>query len=108
MSTTATGNTTKPATLAEIKRAVNTLFISGVKVRDNGDGGVTLVKEWFIADVTPAMFDGEYAYITTYVNASAALSVIRNRDDLRVSLLRIFDGSLAPGLGAAVVHSEHR
>jgi len=106
---TTTENTTaitKPATLAQIKRLVNSLILPGVKVSEREDG-VLLAKGAFIVEATPAMFNGEYAYITTYVDARPILSVMKDRKDLKASLLRIFDGKL-PGLGAAVVHNSHR
>lgn len=108
MSTSTTTNSTvKPATISNIKRLVNSLILPGVKVSEREDG-VLLAKGAFIVEATPAMFNGEYAYITTYVDARPILSVIKDRKDLKASLLRIFDGKLLPGLGAAVVHNSHR
>jgi hypothetical protein len=108
MSTTnSTATVTKPATIAQIKRLINSLILSDTKVSDR-DGGVCLSKGFFIADITPAMFEEEYAYLTTYVDGRPVLSVIKDRKDLKASILRIFDGKLLPGLGAAVVHNDHR
>lgn len=110
MSTNTTENTaavTKPATLAQIKRLINSLILPDVKVTEREDG-VLLTKGVFIVEVTPAMFSGEYSYITTYVDARPILSVMKDRKDLKASLLRIFDGKLLPGLGASVVHNSHR
>lgn len=108
MSTSTTTNSTiKPATLSQVKRLINSLILPDVKVSDR-DGGVCLSKDFFIVDITPAMFEGEYSYLTTYVDGSPVLSVIKDRKDLKKSILRIFDGKLLPGLGAAVVHNDHR
>ncbi len=108
MSTTNNAATiTKPATISNIKRLVNSLILPGVKVSSRDDG-ICLSKGFFITDVTPAMFEGEYAYLTTYVDGKPILSVMKDRKDLKASILRIFDGKLLPGLGAAVVHNDHR
>lgn len=107
MSTTNTAAVTKPANLAQMKRLINSLILPDVKVSDR-DGGICLPKGFFVADLTPGMFDGEYAYVTTYVDARPILSVMKDRKDLKASILRIFDGKLLPGLGAAVVHNNHR
>jgi len=107
MSTTNTAAVTKPANLAQMKRLINSLILPDVKVSDR-DGGICLSKGFFVADLTPGMFDGEYAYVTTYVDARPILSVMKDRKDLKASILRIFDGKLLPGLGAAVVHNNHR
>jgi hypothetical protein len=104
---TTTSDTVKPATSAQIKRLVNSIILPGVKISDREDG-ILLAKGIFIVEVTPAMFEGEYAYLTTYVNGKPILSVMKDRKDLKASLLRIFDGKLLPGLGAAVVHNSHR
>lgn len=102
-----TNSTIKPATLSQVKRLINSLILPDVKVSDR-DGGICLSKGFFVADLTPGMFGGEYAYVTTYVNARPVLSVMKDRKDLKSSILRIFDGKLLPGLGAAVVHNSHR
>ena len=108
MSTNTTTNTTvKPATISNIKRLVNSLILPNVKVSEREDG-VLLAKGAFIVEVSTAMFENEYAYVTTYVDARPILSVMKDRKDLKASLLRIFDGKLLPGLGAAVVHNSHR
>ena len=107
MSTTNTAAVTKPANLAQMKRLINSLILPDVKVSDR-DGGICLSKGFFVADLTPGMFDGEYAYVTTYADARPILSVMKDRKDLKASILRIFDGKLLPGLGAAVVHNNHR
>lgn len=104
---TTTNTTVKPATLAQVKRLINSLVLPEVKVSEREEG-ILLAKGIFIAEVTPAMFQGEYAYITTYIDGRGILSVMRDRKDLKKSILRIFDGKLLPGLGAAVVHNEHR
>lgn len=104
---TTTNATVKPATISNIKRLVNSLVLPGVKVSSR-DGGICLSKGFFITDVTPAMFEGEYAYLTTYVDGKPILSVMKDRKDLKASILRIFDGKLLSGLGAAVVHNDHR
>lgn len=82
-------------------------ILPGVKVSEREDG-VLLAKGAFIVEVSSAMFSGEYAYVTTYIDARPVLSVMKDRKDLKASLLRIFDGKLLPGLGAAVVHNNHR
>lgn len=97
----------KPATIAQIKRLINSLILPNVKV-DEREDGVLLTKGVFIVEITPAMFENEYSYVTTYVDGHPILSVMKDRKDLKASILRIFDGKLLPGLGAAVVHNSHR
>lgn len=104
---TTTSDTIKPATISNIKRLVNSLILPSVKVSEREDG-VLLAKGVFIVEVSTAMFENEYAYVTTYVDARPILSVMKDRKDLKASILRIFDGKLLPGLGAAVVHNDHR
>jgi hypothetical protein len=108
MSNSTTANTTvKPATLAQIKRLINSIILPNVKINEREDGFL-LAKGVFIVEITPAMFENEYAYFTTYVDGRPILSVMKDRKDLKKSILRVFDGNLLPGLGAAVVHNDHR
>ena len=108
MSNSTTANTTvKSATLAQIKRLINSIILPNVKINEREDGFL-LAKGVFIVEITPAMFENEYAYFTTYVDGRPILSVMKDRKDLKKSILRVFDGNLLPGLGAAVVHNDHR
>ncbi len=57
MSNSTTANTTvKPATLAQIKRLINSIILPNVKINEREDGFL-LAKGVFIVEITPAMFE---------------------------------------------------